>query len=724
MQCNPWDCWYRALVTQDTNVLYGQWMQRCMAVLAASVLTATFLGAGQAAAAPTLLRIEVVSNRADLISGGDALLRVTAPANAGTVRVDLGDRDVTSAFQRQPDGSLLGLVEGLADGQNTVTASQQFGALAQLQITNHPIGGPIFSGPQVQPWVCGTVAAGLGPATDAACNAPTRYTFFYRTLTGQFAPYDPAAPPPAGQIASTTTDQGRTVPYIVRLERGTADRGIYDIAVLFDPAAGTPVWNRKVVYPFGGGAAPHHTQDLPLPILDDSILSRGYLIATNGLNVFGQNGNPTTSAEAVMMAKERVTERYGPIRYTIGVGCSGGSIQQQVIAAAYPGLLDGIQPNCSYNDSLTTGTEVIDCHLLLNYFTNVSPALWPDPAQRALVDGHHDITDCIAWNLSFAPVSDPTRAVNCNLPASLVYQPVTNPTGVRCTLPDYQIAVWGARPSDGFAKLPGGNLGVQYGLNALNAGQITPAQFIDLNAKIGSKDIDWRFQPQRSLPDAGASAIAYRAAQVTDARQLANVPIIDLRGYHETQEIHTSFHSYQMRAKLDRDNGGHANQIIWTFPPSPSILPPPDIALKSLLLMDKWLANIEADTSPAPRALKVLNAKPADAVDACWIGGVQVVGDPARCAATYPPFADARIAAGSPLTDDILQCQLRSPQRTDYRVSFTDAQWAAVRAAFPFGVCDWRLPGVGAHRSTPWLTFADGPGGRPLGPVPASTPRF
>jgi hypothetical protein len=698
-------------------------MRRCMVVLAALILPVAFLGAGQASAT-TRLAIEVVSNRADLISGGDALVRVLAPGNFGAVKVEVGDRDVTSAFHAQPDGSLLGLVDGLTVGQNTVTATRAFGGMSQLQITNHPIGGPIFAGPQVAPWVCGTVAAGLGPATDPQCNAPTRYVFFYRNAsTGQFAPYDPAAPPPAGQVAMTTTDQGRTVPFIVRLERGTADRGIYDIAVLFDPVAGAPVWNRKLIVPFGGGAAPHHTQDLPLPILDDSLLSRGYLVATSGLNTLGQNANLTVSAEAVLMAKERVIERYGQIRYTIGIGCSGGSIQQQVIAATYPGLLDGIQPNCSYNDELTTGNEVVDCHLLLNYFTNTSPALWPNPAQRALVDGHHDVTDCVAWNLSFAPVNDPTRATNCNLPASVVYHPVLNPAGVRCTLLDYQIAVWGPRPSDGFAKRPSGNFGIQYGLNALNAGQITPAQFIDLNAKIGSKTIDFQFQPTRTLPDAGAPRIAYHAGQVLDARQLATVPIIDLRGYHETQEIHTSFHSYQTRAKLDRDNGTHANQIIWTFPPSPTILPPPDIALKSLLLMDNWLAGIEADHSGAPLAWKVRAHKPADAVDACWINGQQTT-DLTLCAATYPPFADTRIAAGSPLTDDILQCQLRSPHRTDYRVSFSDAEWSALRAAFPFGVCDWNRPGVGTQPSKTWLTFEDGPGGRPLGNPPVSHPRF
>ena len=32
------------------------------------------------------------------------------------------------------------------------------------------------------------------------------------------------------------------------------------------------------------------------------------------------------------MAKERLVENYGDVRYTIGTGCSGGSIVQQTVA--------------------------------------------------------------------------------------------------------------------------------------------------------------------------------------------------------------------------------------------------------------------------------------------------------------------------------------------------------------------------------------------------------
>src|SRR5690348_8156813 len=49
-------------------------------------------------------------------------------------------------------------------------------------------------------------------------------------------------------------------------------------------------------------------------------------------------------------------------------------------------------------------------------------------------------------------------------------------------------------------------------------------------------------------------------------------------------------------------------------------------------------------------------------------------------------------AAGAPLTDEIIQCQLKPLSRADYDVTFTDAEWAQPRQAFPTGVCDYRKP--------------------------------
>ena len=64
--------------------------------------------------------------------------------------------------------------------------------------------------------------------------------------------------------------------------------------------------------------------------VDDMALSRGFMTANSSMNVNGENTNQNVSAEALMMLKEHIIESYGPIRYTIGQGCSGGSYQYMV----------------------------------------------------------------------------------------------------------------------------------------------------------------------------------------------------------------------------------------------------------------------------------------------------------------------------------------------------------------------------------------------------------
>jgi hypothetical protein len=205
---------------------------------------------------------------------------------------------------------------------------------------------------------------------------------------------------------------------------------------------------------------------------------------------------------------------------------------------------------------------------------------------------------------------------------------------------------------------------------------------------------------------------------VTNGRQLANVPIIDLRG-SSNNEIHTDFHSYELRARLDRDAGGHANQIIWSS--HVPLVGDPVAAREAFLLLDRWVARIEADTSDVPLRVKVVRAKPADAVDACWFAGRKVT-DMNTCRAAFPYYGAPRIAAGGPLTNDVMKCRRMPLERSDYSVSFTDAQWARLEAAFPTGVCDWTRRSVDQQRSLVWPTFAGGPGGEALGPPPTSEP--
>src|SRR3954471_5382578 len=597
-----------------------------------------FAFASTASPASAAVRIDVLSNRADLVSGGDALVAISAPA-----RVYRNGTEVTKGLTQRV------LVTGLRVGENTLTAKAADGSAAQITVTNHPIGGPVFSGPQIQPWVCGTEAAGLGKPADAQCNAPTTTSYQYKSsATGRFAAYDPANPP--GDVATTTTDQGREVPYVVRVENGTQDRGLYALAVLADATA----WNHKLVVPFGASTSMHHSQDPPSDVMDDSALSRGFMVANSGLNVQGSDANANVSAEALMMLKEHIVETFGAIRYTIGNGCSGGGLQQQMVAAMYPGLLDGIQPDCSFADMWTTAPDVGECHGIIRYFQS-------NPAQPWVpgIDGHRDPSDCEAWDATFWGAVDPGKASNCNLPQDQVYDPETNPTGTRCDLQDYQVNIWGLQDPDqwgpvekkigrGFAARAVDNVGVQYGLEALRAGRITPAEFADLNAKAGGFDIDGNPQPERVVSSEKTAAIAYRTGQVTDAHQLDDVPIIDLRGYSESAEIHTSAYSYVMRARLDKANGNHANQIIWTWQAQFPILgmstaTQPDIGLKSFLLIDRWLSKIEADRRDVPQARKVREDKPADAVDACFAGSADAeTTDMSQCGQLYPHYANTR----------------------------------------------------------------------------------
>ena len=225
-------------------------MARGWGVLIAAVAV---LAVGVAPASAKPLRIKTLSNRADLVSSGDALVQVKG-RGARRARVTLNGRDVTNVFAVRPDGRFTGLVTGLRDGRNVLRARRRDGSGARLVVTGHPNGGPVFAGPQVQPWVCQETAK------DDQCNEPPQYTFEYKSsVDGQLKPYDPGSPPP--DVATTTTDQGVTVPFVIRTETGYQDRDQYKIAVLYDPAqewqpwAPQEQWNHKLLITHGASPA-------------------------------------------------------------------------------------------------------------------------------------------------------------------------------------------------------------------------------------------------------------------------------------------------------------------------------------------------------------------------------------------------------------------------------------------------------------------------------------
>jgi hypothetical protein len=206
-----------------------------------------------------------------------------------------------------------------------------------------------------------------------------------------------------------------------------------------------------------------------------------------------------------------------------------------------------------------------------------------------------------------------------------------------------------------------------------------------------------------------ALEVAYRTGQLNLGHSMNTIPTIDNR-ICRNSELHSCYHSWVMRARLAQTHGTAASHVI--------IFSPPDNEV-SFDLMDRWVAAIKADVPQDPLAVKVVRNKPAEAVDTCWIEAERVT-DMDRCLQVNPYFGDARLGAGQSLEDGVLKCQLKPLDRSSYSVSFTDDQWVRMEEAFPGGVCDWTLPSVGYTEAIPWLSFADGPGGQPLGAAPFS----
>ena len=593
--------------------------------------------------------IHVLSNRADLVSGGDALVEVGLPSSAvaSAVKMTLNGKDVSTEFALRDNGRYMGLLTGMNVGRNVLTASIPGSGDSSYAIVNYPNGGPIFSGPQLQPWTC------QKDAVDAQCNQAPVYTYLYKSTTPFMAlkPYD--SEHPATDVAMTTTDAGVTVPFIVRVETGYQDRDQYRIATLFQPGkpwapwAPQEQWNHKLLISHGGscratygvGAAPNADQSGTFPpelqfATGDSItaaISRGYAAMSTALDNNGHSCNIVLQAESLMMAKERVVENYGELRFTVGTGCSGGSITQQQVANAYPGIYQGITPQCSFPDSFSSATQVLDYHLLRPYFED--PTQWGTgvvwtPAQWSAVEGNLLPVDAIVSDIGFFAAFIPSNPCGdiVYVTGDALYNSETNPNGVRCAVPDSMINIFGPRPKEvwsdnekklnrGFAGLAADNVGVQYGLASLQQGLITPDMFLDLNTKIGGVDVDIRPSAQRLKGDEVALGRAYRSGAINVANNLKHTAIISLTG-PDPGIAHDAYRTWTIRSRIDREQGGqHPNHLIW-FGAAP-IIGDTGYTNEAVLSMDRWMAAIEPDLRDVPMSQKIAQDKPGDLQDRC-----------------------------------------------------------------------------------------------------------
>ena len=743
-----------------------------LAVLGSGICSACAIDSTEPSAAGDVsgpsadIHLATLPTRPDLVSGGNARLVVTGLADASLtdVRILVNGLESEARFV-SAGGRVETILTGLIDGANMVRVEAAAGHYGELTIVNHPMGGPLVSGPQLQPWICATPerldAAEGQPVTytsglkngplDAQCNVEPELRYFYHTTDqdcaiplGQedscFRPFDPNGPHPS-DMATTTTDEGRTLDYIVRVERGAINRGLYDIAVLHDPASPEDelnAWNRKLLWQFGGSTGYLRRQAEPVSTWAlDYALGKGFMVAVSSHTDASRNANRVVAAETVIMLKEYVSDRYGLVRYTMGHGCSAGSMQQNIIASMYPGTLNGLVLACSFPDSDGHAQEIFDAFLLNQYFESDTFAQLNEGLtdteinrKRAEIAGHKDansVKNFGQFRFAYVPGvwGDEPMNNNCRLPNDLVYDPERNTDGVRCSNADHSIDIWGAYPETGFGRSTKDNEGIQYGLATFLDGRINAEDFVSVNEAAGGIDLDGNYVDERNIASTEALAVVYRTGLITDGHVLAATPVIDLRG-DENSSVHYNWSSFALRDRLMNANGNLDNHIIWRVGLPGGGAPwldqewlemgMPQLALDT---MDAWLTGIEADRAAGNDVEKMRRNRPETAFDFCYLGtdySTKVI-DQDVCDADpgLMFYSSIRQVAGGPRSTDVLKCTLRPIDRADYQGKLTDAQFDRLKVVFATGVCDWSKPGVEQQPSLGgWMTFATGPGGTRL----------
>lgn len=715
--------------------------------------TVTTAGADLVDSTNSELQLRAVSTKPWLVTGGDVLVEVYSQGAVPTapMELSLNGNSVPGQLVQVDSTHWQILLTDLPQGESELRVSS--GSLsASLQLTNYPISGPIISGPHETPFYCQSEEFELvtgqpfGPPQDGNCYRPTQVDYVYYSEEDQlFKPYALAfgALTPT-DVASISKEDGSTVPFIVRVETGVVNRAIYEIAMLHDPAEPDPNpwnrssgWNGKLVYTHGGGCRSGWYQQGTTTggVLRRGLLEQGYALTSSTLNVFGQNCNDLLASETHIMVKERFIEQYGEPIYTVATGVSGGSYQSHQTADNYPGVFDGIIVGLSFPD-VTSSTifTLADSRLLEYYFSNVNPQGFSVEEQRAIAGFavRESIPNLARGAARLDPIFEEDvpaeeQGGEVSVPAleSIRYNSF-NQNGVRATVYDHTVNVYGNVPGTRMARRPLDNVGVQYGLAAFNAGLISTDQFIALNRDIGGFDRDMNHVPERHRADVEASRRAIESGRILyGGAGLASTPIIDYRQYLDNREngdIHMIVHQYSTRQRLLQANGHADNQVmqvggLWGFTEEE-----PDLG-ELFGQMDSWLVAIKSDSSERELEEKVVANKPFSLVDACWdyssgqsvegrikIEQRQTFAGSGSCNDLYPAYPTPRQVAGAPLANNIVACRLKPVTQADYSTFLSAQELSELVSIFPEGVCDWSQNGAAnASHQGVWKSFGPSP---------------
>ncbi|WP_432697486.1 DUF6351 family protein [Marinobacterium sp. YM272] len=631
---------------------------------------------------------------------------------------------------------------------------------------------PLYSSPLGYPFACDGDASGYGqPRIDnrqgwgipvyAAdnpesrepagyskdCLYPTRVDYLYnRQGTDRFYPLSEAN----GDIAQLSIG-GATLDFIVRVETGTINRFFYSITALRGPEdqpeqPDMRYWNGDLIYQFKGGVGIGHRQGRlkPHDVANRRLeqLRQGYAIASSSGNQTSYHYDLLRAEETALRVKRQFSARYGEPRFTLGIGGSGGAIQQYLIGQNGSGVLDAGVALYAYPDMLTQTIHIFDCELLEYYFDQLAPEVWPWP-KRSLIEGLNALNGIepeYGWTYELAQLIHgrvpprPKGSSECvngwrgltslvNNPSFVHFAPRFSETlqqQVHWTYWEDLRHIFGSR-ADGYARQTWDNVGVQYGLRALRSGEISPTTFLHLNASIGGWKAPGEMQPEhfwrvngsrlidfspwgqqnmnlspdggltpakRTEADPGAIDAAFRSGQVFTGQ--LDIPIVDLRHYLEPElDMHHLSASFSTRLRL-QSAGRADNQLIWVTekPHSP--------IAEALALLTQWLEQGQRPRQASDRCYNrdgSLIASGPDVWNGQWNGR-----ENGLCSQRYPSFGTSRSQAGEGLRGDLFKCQRIPVDRALATGVYSPIDMQPYRQRlqqiFADGVCDYSRPGV------------------------------
>lgn len=649
----------------------------------------------------------------------------------------------------------------------------EFGAFGPVQ--------PLFAGPLQYPFACQSEESKLGqPMVDNQqgwgvpvfaenaegkrseliigyskdCQLPTRHHYLYLPAGSS----DRKLPLRVDGSNDSIPDDAQ---WIIRAETGTIHRHIY---VLLMPSSKQDQrakpdlsrWNGKAIYYFRGGISIGFQQgktDIRRLTRDmKEALYQGYAVIYSTATETDNTYNIRLQEDTALRVKRQFSARFGAPKYVIGIGGSGGGLQQYLYAQNQPGIIDGGVALIAYPDMVTQIQYTLDCELLEYYFDHLASdrQFWRQPEKRQAVMGltvSNDYRPRLSWLTDAASLlkghwpDSPPPASECNKgwrgSVPLVNNPKFHSDYFRFSRSVREHMFWThwqdnrdiyGTDDNGRSPSVWSNDGVQYGLMALRQGDINSEQFVEINARIGSwKPAEqmtnarfwhisgdsrlYRFSPYgehnmshegsavdiapRYQGDLPAAQAAYQSGNVFLGK--LNFPVMDVRMYLDHRlDIHHTWAALSSRQRILDAGSDIAMQPIWISHK------PYNPMWDAIAVMDQWLSNYQTTKDWQAARPELANDRCFDdegstiaAGNDVWDGDWNSKPD-GRCSQEMPFHKGSRQVAGENIAGMTFQCSLISIDQAIEQGMYEPIDMQPfkqrLQQIFPNGVCDYSKP--------------------------------